>query len=227
MRIYIKDKPLRIKKPDNLGDIGQFDGVIEDDDLLINEKLFKGKLLIRNATPSTIKTLLFIMHNKKMKSLESITVLTDTYDETVDYIKSKFKILKAGGGVVYQDGKVLLIHRLGKWDLPKGKIEKGESCIEGAKREVQEECNIKVKVNQKICTTWHTYTKGEKSILKKTVWYLMDSIDDSKMKPQLEEGIDEVRWMNERELNVALYNTYKSINHVHQKFNKLIKSQRV
>ncbi|HEY9117180.1 MAG TPA: NUDIX hydrolase [Roseivirga sp.] len=226
MRIYIKDKPLRIKKPDNVGDLAQFDGIIEDDDLLINEKLFKGKLLIKNTTPGTIKSILFIMHNKKLKSLESITVLTDNYDETVDYIKSKFKILKAGGGVVYKDGKVLLIHRLGKWDLPKGKIEKGESFIDGAKREVQEECNIKVKVNQKICVTWHTYTKGEKSILKKTVWYMMDCLDDSKMRPQLEEDIDEVRWMNERELNVALYNTYKSINHVHRKFNKLLKSQR-
>ncbi|WP_286755730.1 MULTISPECIES: NUDIX hydrolase [Roseivirga] len=227
MRIYIKDKPLRIKKPDEVGDLAQFNGIVEDDDLLINEKLFKGHLLIRNATHSTIKSVLFIMHNKKLKNLSSITVLTENYDEAIDYIKSKFKILKAGGGVVYRDGSILLIHRLGKWDLPKGKIEKGESFVEGAKREVQEECNIKVRVNQKICTTWHTYTKGDKSILKKTVWYLMDCLDDSKMKPQLEEDIDEVRWMSENELNVALYNTYMSIAHVYNKFKKLKKTQSV
>ncbi|NVK84430.1 MAG: NUDIX domain-containing protein [Cytophagia bacterium] len=226
MRIYIKDKPLRIKRPDKVGDLAQFDHIIDDDDLLINERKFQGKLLIRNANSSTIKSILFILHNKKLKNLESVTVEAHNYEETVEYIKSKFKIIKAGGGVVLSEKGVLMIHRLGLWDLPKGKIEKGESFVEGAKREVQEECNIKVKVKEKICTTWHTYTKGDKSILKKTAWYLMESLDDSKMKPQLEEDIDEVRWMNEKELNVAMYNTYKSITHVYQKFSKMNKTQR-
>lgn len=209
-----------------MGDLTLFDNIIEDDDLLINERKFQGKLLIRNAHQSTIKSILFILHNKKLKNLNSITVETGNYEETVEFIKSKFKIIKAGGGVVISDRGVLMIHRLGLWDLPKGKIEKGESFIEGAKREVQEECNIKVKVKEKICTTWHTYTKGDKSILKKTAWYLMESIDDSKMKPQFEEDIDEVRWMNEKELNVAMYNTYKSILHVYEKFKKMKKAQR-
>lgn len=227
MRIYIKDKPLRIKRPDKVGDLAQFDYIFDDDDLLINERKFQGKLLIRNANSGTIKSILFILHNKKLKNLESVTVEAHNYEETVEYIKSKFKIIKAGGGVVLSNKGILMIHRLGLWDLPKGKIEKGESFIEGAKREVQEECNIKVKVKEKICTTWHTYTKGDKSILKKTAWYLMESLDDSKMKPQLEEDIDEVRWMNEKELNVAMYNTYKSITHVYQKFSKMKKTQRV
>lgn len=227
MRIYIKDKPLRIKKTEKVTDLSQFDSVIDDDDLIINEKIFRGRLLIRRANRSTIKSILFILHNKKLKGLESITVLTNDYDEMIDYIKSKFKIIKAGGGVVYNNGKVLLIHRLGKWDLPKGKIEKGEDFEEGARREVEEECNVQVQVKEKICTTWHTYTKGDKSILKKTAWYLMDCIDDSNMKPQLEEDIDEVRWMNEKELEVALFTTYKSITHVYQKFKKLKKAQRV
>ncbi|PWL29307.1 NUDIX domain-containing protein [uncultured Roseivirga sp.] len=227
MRIYIKDKPLRIKRPEKVGNQTEFDHVIEDDDLLINERMFQGRLLIRDSNYSTIKSILFILHNKKLKSLDSITVEAKNYEEIVDYIKSKFKILKAGGGVVTSEKGVLMIHRLGLWDLPKGKIEKGESSVEGAKREVQEECNVRVKVKEKICTTWHTYTKGDKSILKKTSWYLMDSIDDSNMKPQLEEDIDEVRWMNEKELNVAMYNTYKSINHVYDKFKKLKKPQSV
>ncbi|WP_420387794.1 NUDIX hydrolase [Roseivirga sp.] len=227
MRIYIKDKPLRIKQPEKVSDLSQFDQIVEEDDLLINEKKFQGRLLIRNAHHGTIKSILFILHNKKLKNLESVTVETENYDETVDYIKSKFKILKAAGGVVVDKDRVLMIHRLGKWDLPKGKIEKGESMSEGAKREVQEECNVKVKVKDKLCTTWHTYTKGDKSILKKTAWYMMECLDDSKMEPQVEEDIDEVRWMNEKELNVAMYNTYKSITHVYQKYKKLKKTQRV
>lgn len=220
MRIYIKDIPLRIKRPEKAGDRKSYDEVVKEEDLLINERKFRGRLLILNANRNTIKSILFILHNKKLKSLESVTVVTPHYDEAVEYIKSKFKILKAGGGVVYSNGKVLFIHRLGKWDLPKGKIENGESFQVGAQREVEEECNIEVKIQSKICTTWHTYTKGDKSILKKTVWYLMDCIDDSEMKPQLDEGIDEVRWMNKKEVDVALYNSYRSIQHVYKKFKK-------
>lgn len=201
--------------------------VLEADDLLINEKLFKGKLLIRNANNAVIKTILFILHNKKLKTLDSVTIETEHYQESVDYIKSKFKIIKAAGGVVYEDGELLMIHRLGKWDLPKGKLEGKESVEMGAKREVEEECNIEVRVKDKVCTTWHTYTKGEKSILKKTVWYHMECLDDSKMRPQVEEGITEVKWMTQKEVDVALFNTFESIKHVYKKFKKrkLISSQ--
>jgi len=226
MRIYIKDTPLRIKRPDQVKDETFFDEVIQEEDLLINERKLRGNMLIRNADRNAIKSILFILHNKKIKSLESVTVVTSFYDETIDYIKSKFKIIKAGGGVVYKDGKVLMIHRLGKWDLPKGKIEGGETFRMGAQREVQEECNVSVAVLDKVCTTWHTYTTGEKSILKKTVWYQMECLDDSKMKPQLDEGIDEVRWMNKKEIGVAKYNAYQSIQHVYQKFLKKLASHK-
>lgn len=220
MRIYIKDTPLRIKRPEHIKDDSLFDEVIQEDDLLINERKFRGNMLIRNANRDTIKSILFILHNKKIKGLESVTVVTPHYDESIEYIKSKFKIIKAGGGVVYKNGKVLMIHRLGKWDLPKGKIEGKETFLAGAKREVEEECNVKVKVLDKVCTTWHTYTTGEKSILKKTVWYQMECLDDTAMKPQLDEGIDEVRWMSKKEVDVAQFNAFSSIRHVHKKFKK-------
>lgn len=222
MRIYIKDIPLRIKQPDGVGKHSNYDKVVETDDFLINERLLKGKVLFLNANRGIVKAILFILHNqgKKLKTLESVTVSTEFYDETVEYIKSKFKIIRAGGGLVYRDGKVLMIYRLGKWDLPKGKIEKDESVSLGAVREVEEECNVKVALKDKICTTWHTYTTGSQSILKKTVWYQMGCLDDSKMKPQVEEGIDEVKWMNRKEVDVALYNAFRSIKHVHKKFKK-------
>ncbi len=224
MRIYIKDIPLRIKPSNDVGQHSNYDVVVETDDFLINERLLKGKVLILNANRGMIKAILFILHNqgKKLKTLESVTVATEMYDDATEYIKSKFRIIKAAGGIVYHEGKVLLIHRLGKWDLPKGKIESKESVSQGALREVEEECNIKVSLREKVCTTWHTYTKGEQSILKKTVWYHMDLIDDSKMKPQVEEGIDEVKWMNKKEIDVAMYNTFRSITHVIKKFKKKV-----
>lgn len=222
MRIYIKDTPLRIKHLKEEGDRSQYDVIVEADDFLINERLIKGNMLILNANRGLIKSILFILHNKKLKALNSVTITTDMYEESVAYIKSKFKIIKAAGGLVYKEGKVLMIHRLGKWDLPKGKIEKKESLSQGALREVEEECNIKAELREKICTTWHTYTKGEQSILKKTVWYHMSCVDDSKMRPQLDEGIDEVKWMSKKELDVAFYNAFQSIRHVYKKFKKSI-----
>ena len=218
MRIYIKDKPLRIKRPEKIGDQKSYDVVIDTDHLLINEKRLKGNVLILNASPGIIKSILFILHHNKLKNLESVTLVSANYDETVGLIKSKFKVIEAAGGIVARKNKILMIHRFGKWDFPKGKIEKKESPKEGAKREVEEECSIKVEVEKKICTTWHTYVKGGRDILKKTSWYEMGCLDDSKMAPQKEEGIDEVKWMTGNEVEIALYNSYRSIRHVYKKF---------
>jgi len=220
MRIYIKDKPLRIKRPEEIKDHSKFDLVLNVDDIILNEKTFKGSVLITNASQGMIKSLLFILHHKKLKGLKSVTLIAQEYDTTVDLIKSKFKIIRAAGGVVEKDNKVLMIHRLGMWDFPKGKIEGKESVEEGAKREVEEECSVEVEVKQEICITWHTYVRGGKDILKKTSWYLMGCLDDSKMKPQLDEDIEEVKWMNSNEVNVAMYHTYRSIEHVYKKYKK-------
>ena len=48
-------------------------------------------------------------------------------------------------------------------------------------------------------------------MLKKTDWYLMKSIDDSLMKPQTEEYIEEVRWMSPQEALAKLEESYASI----------------
>jgi 8-oxo-dGTP pyrophosphatase MutT (NUDIX family) len=102
--------------------------------------------------------------------------------------------------------------------LPKGKKESGERSSETAVREVEEECNVKVKLGSKICTTWHTYTMGKSNMLKKTKWYKMDLIDDSNSKPSLEEDIEELRWMTEKEVYHALENSYKSIRFVFEEY---------
>ena len=220
MRIYIKDTPLRIKREHEVGDYEAFDVVIDTDDLLIRESKLKGNVLILNATQGIVKSILFILHNKKLKELGSVTLISPDYEASVSLIKGAFKIIKAAGGVVHREGKVLMIFRLGKWDFPKGKIEKGEATDIGAQREVEEECNIQVSVGEKICNTWHTYSQGGKNILKKTSWYEMSCLDDSEMRPQVEEGIELVKWMNRKEMEVALINAYRSIQHVNKKFKK-------
>ncbi len=110
---------------------------------------------------------------------------------------SNFKIIEAAGGLVEnQLQQWLFIYRNGFWDLPKGKLEKGESIEECAVREVAEECGIEEPVIIRALTpTYHTYSIKGKRILKPTYWYLMKSSDTSNLVPQTEEGITEVKWV--------------------------------
>ena len=87
---------------------------------------------------------------------------------------------------------------------------------------MQEEGNITVKLGRKVCTTWHTYTMNKHAMLKKTKWYLMDCVDDSKMKPAVEEDIEEIRWMTRKEVYHALEDSYKSISYVFEQYYKKI-----
>jgi 8-oxo-dGTP pyrophosphatase MutT (NUDIX family) len=121
---------------------------------------------------------------------------------------------------VTKKDKLLLIYRLGKWDFPKGKFEKGETPIQCAMREVEEECAIKVKAGKPIVNTWHTYTQNRKSILKKTYWFSMDCLSDDKMTPQREEGIDDIRWFYEADAKIALVNSYPSMRYLFKHFLK-------
>ena len=95
-----------------------------------------------------------------------------------------------------EQGEILSIFRLGHWDLPKGKLEEGESLEENAVREVEEETGIQnIQLGAFLGHTYHTYTsKKGKRLLKDTAWYKMYS-QDQKLTPQTEEGIEQVTWM--------------------------------
>lgn len=129
---------------------------------------------------------------------------------------SAFKVIEAAGGLVKnKKGEYLFIFRNGKWDLPKGKIEKKEGIKEAAIREVEEECGIgKLKILKELESTFHTYHQEEKAVLKRTYWFEMLCEDESKLVPQLEEGITEVKWLSKKDLQQVLDNTYESIKEV-------------
>ena len=174
----------------------------------------QGDVLVWGGTPAYMDALIAVMEVRKLKSLQSITFVTDTYQLVRDFVKSQFKIIKAGGGVVMRGDKVLLIERMGKWDLPKGKLEKGEKSLAGAVREVEEECSVRVVAEEKLCSTWHTYVQDGRKIIKKTTWYLMYCLDDRYMAPQAEENITDIRWMNREQWQEAMQNSYRSIQEV-------------
>jgi ADP-ribose pyrophosphatase YjhB (NUDIX family) len=156
--------------------------------------------------------------------LSSLTLVTNKKKQLIEHLKDQFKIVKAAGGVVVKDGKILMMYRLGVWDLPKGKLNKGEKVLEGALREVEEECNITVEAIDKLPKTWHSYAFKGKKILKKTTWYLMNCTDDSLMKPQAEEFIEEVRWMTPEEALEVLPKAYTSIAFIVRHYLQSLKS---
>ena len=218
MKLFINDIGVNIHRLDKGYDPLDYNVLLDaDKDKLAFSKFF-GNVLIIKASTSQIDQLFKEMKRRKFKTLKSVTFAVDDHESTSNFVRDKFTIVKAAGGLVVKNGKFLMIYRLEKWDLPKGKLEKNEKSKVGAVREVEEECNIKVKLGKKLVSTWHTYTRNGKSILKKTSWYLMESLDDSEMKPQLEENIQEVRWMNKKEVDIALYTSYPSIKHVFAKF---------
>ena len=134
-----------------------------------------------------------------------------------------FTLLEAAGGVVLNSQKeLLMIMRFKKWDLPKGKIEKGESYESAALREVFEETGVcDIEIVKGLHPTFHTFLKNNKPLLKKTFWFEMSCRKFSGFKLQQEEGIEAAKWMNSKMIDEALKISYASINEL---LSELIKS---
>jgi len=126
---------------------------------------------------------------------------------------TQFLSIRAAGGVVYnQRDEVLFIHRLDKWDLPKGKVESGESLELAAVREVEEECSIhQLKLQKHLITTYHTYPLKGEQVLKSTDWFVMKHEGNEQPEPQAIEGITEARWIAPNDWQIVESNTFPSV----------------
>lgn len=156
----------------------------------------------------------FLKNDGKLKHL---VFLTPTPDKDFESFKNNFElIIAAGGKVSNADGKILFIFRLGKWDLPKGKVEEGETLEASAVREVEEECGIgSLTILNHLKDTYHIYELNNKLVLKQSVWYEMKTDDTSELVPQTEENITDARWMTDEEIQrEVLKNTYPSIKEI-------------
>lgn len=224
MKLFINDIPVHFQNISEPFSPEDFDVIIDEAENDIDLSKLVDYVLVKDASINQIEKLFKFMKSNKLKKLDGVTITVQDKASTRKYIKSKFSIIKAAGGIVQKEDKILMIYRLGKWDLPKGKLDKREKPKKAAVREVEEECNVDVVLGEKICSTWHTYTRNGRGILKKTTWYTMDCIDDSQMKPQEEEDIEEVRWMDARQLRPALYNSYRSVRHVFTEYYKMKKT---
>ncbi|WP_114779103.1 NUDIX hydrolase [Botryobacter ruber] len=226
MNVFINDIPLILKKSSEKVYKHHYDLVMNADDHFSSKDLV-GDVLIKNADPAIVDRLVRLMEVKKLKKLNSLTLVADKKKKLILHLKDQFKIVKAAGGLVLKEDKLLMIYRLGTWDFPKGKLNKKEKIREGAVREVEEECNIKVEVMDALPKTWHSYAYKGNKILKKTSWFLMNCTDDSLMKPQAEEFIEEVRWMTPEEVLEVLPKAYTSIAFIARHYLQSLKSGKV
>lgn len=157
-----------------------------------------------------IEQLIVKMFNNKIK--KAYLYYPDE-KEILKKVKEKIPVKKAGGGLVYNElGQVLFIYRNGKWDLPKGGIEKNEEIEDTALREVEEETGVnQLKITRKLQKTYHIFKRGGKYRLKITHWYEMKTKFSGIPKPQENEGIEKVVWLNPDEVKEALGNSYENI----------------
>lgn len=177
--------------------------------------------------PGRVKFILQYLDNiEKNKDLKYLYILSSDVEQLkVDFF-SQFKIVRAAGGlVINKHGKVLFIFRRGHWDLPKGKMEDGETKRVSAQREVIEETGLsKVAITQKLMNTYHIYRgqSSNKRILKPTYWFLMHA-KGSKVTPQVEEDIELVEWKHlTAKVMAELTPIYHNIKDVLRSYLKLV-----
>ncbi len=187
-KVFVKDVPIILSTEKNIGENYTTIPLKRARFKKLVKKMYAGELLHIN------------LYHKNAERLEQ-------------FLRKKIKVVEAGGGLVYNDkGEILFIRRNKKWDLPKGKVEKGETYEQAALREVAEETGIKgLKVKSFIMKTYHVFTRNDKFRLKITYWYEMYSEYDGPLIPELQEGIKKVKWKNLEKSQLALLDSYENI----------------
>ncbi len=136
---------------------------------------------------------------------------------------SEHKKIKAAGGIVQRKKKYLIIKRKGRWDIPKGRIDKGEAKEVACVREIMEECGIEGhQIVMPLIHTYHTMRYKGRMAIKKTFWYILTYDGPKETIPEKKEGITKAKWVNYDELMAIRGNTYGSINQVLDAFEDYI-----
>ncbi len=182
---------------------------INNNKLKLTDKLSDTKI-IKYQDFNQLKQIISDLENNK---LQDFTLFSNNIENIFnDLLKIYTKIDSAGGIVRNSKKEILIIERLNKYDLPKGKIEQNENKKDTAIREVKEETGLlNVELLNHFEDTFHTYELNGKKILKQTYWYLMKAPFNQKLTPQTIEDITNVSWVKLSDLNKIFKNTYPSI----------------
>lgn len=148
-----------------------------------------------------------------LHQIKNLYILHENILMVFEEFKACFTVIEAGGGVVLNEkGEFLTIYRNGVWDLPKGKLEKGEDFQGAALREVKEETGLPgIQLIEPLVSTYHTYHLKGKWILKKTKWNEMLYKGSAEPVLQAGEGITDYRWVLPGNTGFIRENSYASI----------------
>ena len=196
IKIYFNDKPLFLTD-EITPEIEPY--AHHDDAILIDEF----------STPGVNS----MIHEMRLAKIHAGIFLHANLAELEKTFRKKFTLVQAAGGLVLNDaGEVLMMLRRGKWDLPKGKLDPGESLETCAVREVQEETGLqKVLLEKPLIVTYHTYDESGKHILKESHWYVLKAPGQQALLPQSEEQITELKWVAPTAIKQYTNNTFPSI----------------
>lgn len=194
-KVFINDRPIIL-----------IDSFFEESDL--NTLHYKNIIILE------------IIQKLKEGKVKGFILVCERLEESWIDFKSNFKFISAAGGLVLNTQKeFLFIFRNGKWDLPKGRIEKGEQIKETALREVEEECGIsQLTLGEFLITTYHIFFHNNQSKLKETHWFKMETKSNEVLIPQQEEGISIAMFKNKKDALKALHNSYANIHLVFGKY---------
>lgn len=142
-----------------------------------------------------------------------LNIVSECIEQVWYQFKAYYKTIQAAGGIVRNPkDEYLFIYRLGKWDLPKGKMEEGETKEESAIREIEEECSITpLELKKFLMPTYHIYFQKE-YIIKETFWFEVFYEGIETPQPQVEEGIEKVAWKKKEDIPELMNNSYPNIN---------------
>ena len=174
-------------------------------------------VFVDEVSPRAIKAML---HEIKKDEFHAGVLWHSDLAKLKETFFKNFQVIEAAGGIVQNDKKeILFINRLGKWDLPKGKIEKGEKEEVCAVREVTEETGVKnLHLKKKVGETYHVYDAFGKHFLKVSHWYYITCSSTQALIPQAVEDITEVKWVKTLDIKEPMGNTYSGIKNILGRF---------
>lgn len=140
-------------------------------------------------------------------------VISAQPQKTFQMLNQICKPVDSAGGIVFNGkGELLMIMRLGKWDLPKGKVDPGETFDFTAIREVKEECGLTdIHMDGAAGITYHIFIQNDRRVLKTTYWYYMKTPDVPDLIPQKEEFIEEAKWISIQDIDLDKLVTFETI----------------